>query len=911
MSRKPISVGETISLKEYNSNKIIRLKITAEPLGYGGNCIVYEAISTDSTFPCKYRLKELYPDIIGISRNESNDLIISDRALSKYAAAAKRFDNALKLLWDFAYSDETGCYTVCPLGKFYGLTPTKDIKAEYLITQWMPSDSINTENICHSDDLYAAARICLKSAYAASEFHKKGFINLDIKPENILYSPKTDTIALFDTDTIFLKNKCPNEIFFSQGAAPEIINGFQKLYSEKCDVFSIGSMLHRFIVGENFFSGQYSFLSEKDINTISERKMCKNANPYAISLVLKIFEHCSSGNPSKRCDDSELIELLTELTDSASPQSIYAVSSPIESGSCTDAYSNELYAVRKRLTDEHFLIIQGIHNSGKTEFARSYAANSKQYYHTIIWIDFKNDVKTTISSINFAGINDDSYSDINKLFELKLSFLKKYDSNMLMIVDGCNSPSAISDSIWSDLNIHILMTSACGSDVPMKNIYIMQKQSDRMIRHEEISEFRKSMQKLKMTASSVQKIYTILFIAAAVILSLSMTASNLFGIYHTAITIISILLMTVFKSMAFKYSDDAESAEIRSKYCPQYYKTAVEFGNLVSNRQIFEISVPNFASLFESKRHRFRIIIGLTAIAFGIITGAFSLYINSFPVLIASYLIILFCVFFLDFYYSILLTDRCYNDMYGSETNHHKRHIKEIYGYKCSTDRKCSDNSLSTDCMRQIIYNEYKLRCNLWGAFDVATKFLAAFDVAAIIFGTLSLSNSRYFHIPENIPHNIFSVFGMLLFIVISSMQISESGHFFLIVKDMLFTISSDKSDFIKSQYDKYTEDRLLSKTATARGIYSFAVSLLESGIPIYEIRPSERPTFEHYCTTQKARNALYFLLLTSAAVCIAVWHFSCYTALLPMLISSIGLQLWWFCYGMYFFNSKILRIHK
>ena len=172
MPRIPIPVGGMISLYEYDSNKLINLEITAEPLGYGGNCIVYEARSADGSLPCKYRLKELYPDINGISRNENNDLIISEQAVGKYSAAVKRFDNALKLLWDFAYSDETGCYTVCPLGKFYGRATSKKVSAEYLITQWMPSDSINTENICYSDDLYTAAKICLKAAYAADEFHK-------------------------------------------------------------------------------------------------------------------------------------------------------------------------------------------------------------------------------------------------------------------------------------------------------------------------------------------------------------------------------------------------------------------------------------------------------------------------------------------------------------------------------------------------------------------------------------------------------------------------------------------------------------------------------------------------------------------------------------------------------------------
>ena len=125
-----------------------------------------------------------------------------------------------------------------------------------------------------------------------------------------------------------------------------------------------------------------------------------------------------------------------------------------------------------------------------------------------------------------------------------------------------------------------------------------------MVRHEEISEFSKNMQSLKKSAASVKKVYIAFFIAAAILLSLSIVEKDLFGIYHTMIVIISILLMIIFKSMAFRYSDEAASASIRSRNCHQHYKTAVEFGNLVSNRQIFEISAPTFTSSFESSRHR-------------------------------------------------------------------------------------------------------------------------------------------------------------------------------------------------------------------------------------------------------------------------------------------------------------------
>lgn len=314
MSRTLLKSGSKISLVNPQNGGTIDLEIISDYLGEGGNCIVYEAKTEDTRLTCKYRLKELYPENIdGIFRGENNQLIIPESCRGEYIKAGERFEQSLELLWNFAYSDDTGCYTVCPLGKFEGRA-TNGVPAKYLITQWMPSDSISTVNLCGGYDLKLAVKICLKTAAAIKEFQKNGYINFDIKPENILYSPKTDTIAFFDTDTVFKKEEAKNiQISFSDGAAPEIVNGFEGLYSEKSDVFSIGSMLHRFITGENYFSGQYSLNISSTQDGLEKYDMCKNAAPEALSLILRIFKSCNCGNPAKRCDTETLVDMLKQL----------------------------------------------------------------------------------------------------------------------------------------------------------------------------------------------------------------------------------------------------------------------------------------------------------------------------------------------------------------------------------------------------------------------------------------------------------------------------------------------------------------------------------------------------------------------------------------------------------------------
>ncbi len=911
MPRKPIPINGRIVIYDPETSEKTALKITSEPRGQGSSCIVYEAVMENSSLPCKYRLKELYPEAMenSITRASSCQLIISGSASEKYAKASARFEKSLELLWQFAYSDSTGCYTVCPLGKYFG-EETNGIRPCYLLTQWMPSDSIDTSNLCRSGDLFTAANICLKTAVAAAEFHRAGYINLDIKPENILYSPKTDTIAFFDTDTIF-RADCPeNEnIYYSQGAAPEIVNGFSRLYSEKSDVFSIGSMLHRFITGENYFPGQYSLMPESSCQVFSEYEMCRGVNPRAISVLTKIFSRCSPGNPHKRCSDSELAEMLSELAETASSKSIYALSSSLPPISSDNIYADELYSIRKSLSEKKYLIIRGLHNSGKTELAKCYAAGSGRYYHTVVWADFCGSMEETISRISFMGINDDDYSDKNKLFEAKLNILKKYDKGMLLIIDGCNDPEKLSDRLFAELDIHILVTSACSGDVDKNHIYIMKSQQEMMVSPEELDKFSFNMNKVEKTNRSLKLIYNIVFIVSVCLLIFSAASGTFLGSLRPILIIISILLCLFFKSFSFKCAEKEATAYICRKYCRNNYKAASEFGNMLNNNQLFELSAPEFVSSSEGKRHLYRIISGLTGISAGIVTGLVSLYINSFPFLVGSYMTILLCIFASDYFYSMSYINKRYNDIFGS-ANNEKRSIKEIYSFKSSIDGHFVDDEISPECAKHIIYHEYKMRCNIWGTTDVAVKFDSGFVILSLVMHMLMFTPNSYFRIPDALPEGFFTLLGIIIFSAVSAVQISRAYDFYFKTKELLFTVYSENRSYVSEKFRSYLEDSVIGSTALARGIYGYAVERFEQGIPIYEIRRAERPTFSQYCTTQRARSAVYFLLSTSAVICITVWHYGIYSALIPILAASAVIQLWWFFWGMYFFNRKSLAKH-
>lgn len=909
MHRIALKSGDNISLKNTDTGETILLEITSEPLGRGSNCIVYEA-RTSSKLSCIYRLKELYPSHInGISRGIDNQLVIDSSAADEYEKAISRFNESAKLLWDFAYSNETGSYTVTPLGKFEADIVSKH-KALYLITQWMPSDYIDTVSLCKSSDLNTAIKICQKTAKATAAFHNAGYINLDIKPENILYSSKTDTISFFDTDTIFNKSEPPaHSVYYSDGAAPEIQNGFVQLYSEKSDVFSIGSMLHRFITGKNYFSGQYTLKFAAKHNGLEDYEMCIHNNPRVMAMIKKVLSSCNAGSPSKRCNISELISMLDQLADLTNPNSIFALNSYIPQINEPEVYSDEVYILHRMLEKERYAVIQGLHNSGKSNFARFYANERRHYYHTVIWGYYKGSIKDTVAAIPFNGINDDEFTK-DKLFDVKYNCLKKYDRETLLIIDGMNETDEFIIEFIKTLDVNIIITSVSNISFEKRHIYKMKIEQDLMFSENEIQQFCNKMNGMKKRDLIFLRIYSFLFLLSIGILAVLAFVIRDYSIYFSILMAACMVVMLIFKAMILKRSESCAVSKIRAKNCRNYFKDAFDFSNAVNNQQIFEISTPDFIAASEKKRHDFRLKLGISAIMAGLISFALSIILNSFPVLVALSAIIIIIVFVADYRYGIKTVSDMYNDKFGSADINCKRSLNEIYSFKSKSDVS-GQNSMSTECIRQILYNEYKIRCDNWGTMDVVTKSLTVISIIVLLLSSLNIQRYSYFHIAVNAPENILNYICISFLCILSSFAVIKSNEFYTRIKDMLFTVYTGDRKFINCKFEEYCEDGIISKLAKARGIYNFAIIQFEQDIPIYEIEKKERPTFEHYCTTQTARTLVYFSLITIALICLFVWHLEILSALVPIISVSIAFQILWYVWGKYVYNRWTLKIPR
>ena len=154
--------------------------------------------------------------------------------------------------------------------------------------------------------------------------HIKKIIHRDIKLENILIH-KVDEANNYDIRVgdfglaIFSQEECKDRITEVFGTpcyiAPEILR--QKSYSEKADLFSIGSVFF------NLLTGRYLFNGNSIADLLSKNKRCETSNlgrylveeksALSLDLLLKLL----SDDPSHRCSAVEAIDHQLFREDSA------------------------------------------------------------------------------------------------------------------------------------------------------------------------------------------------------------------------------------------------------------------------------------------------------------------------------------------------------------------------------------------------------------------------------------------------------------------------------------------------------------------------------------------------------------------------------------------------------------------
>lgn len=429
---------DTRSGLQINTNMLFnegrKVKIISE-VGRGASCIVYDAVYTDSIgVEHRIRVKECYPNYLLITRDESGCLVAKGEETDKFQKAKNQFVSAYKrnaVIRDtisLTNSTINSTDIIEENNTIYSLM-TMDEGTDYGNYQ----DSSLKELLCHIKSL----------AILVGRYHEKGYLHLDIKPQNVLILPETEQhILLFDFDSVTtyeeLKKNGRFYLSFSEGfSAPEQIKGKIDKIGTCSDIYSIGALLYYKLFGKKpnvddcRLSSRFNFsamLFESEVYQPRLYRVLENFLKKTLSI----------STVSRWNEMSVVVDSLDELINLADIEGRYIKNSFSYNSACFVGRNEEICQISETLNNNQVVFISGIGGIGKTEIAKRYAQLNKDYYDSITFAVFDSDLKSMVcDEVLMNNVKREDEETDDSYFQRKLDIIKSVATPKdLIIIDN-------------------------------------------------------------------------------------------------------------------------------------------------------------------------------------------------------------------------------------------------------------------------------------------------------------------------------------------------------------------------------------------------------------------------------------------------------------------------------------------
>ena len=428
-----------------------------ELIGKGASCAVYRADFTDEHGnQTQHLLKEYHPSRMEMDREDSGALVPEDE--KKFREGLRRFHS---------------CYEKqLQIRRISGLkNTTSNIQGIYHAngTQYIDMTCFQgqTYDKLREQSVYDLMRRMRALTSVIDNYHKAGFLHLDIKPSNIYTIPETcEMVMLFDFDSVVEKENILSGggLSYSKAwAAPEqFLPGYEKNICEATDLFAVGEIIFFALFGrhssrtERRSFAEYSFDYEADI--------FQNMNPRVFPLLRDLLRHTICGVVSKRYRTAEeLLVRLDEIIQLADPKEPYIGKNLPYAESFFVGRDDELIEIHENLQQNRILFLNGIGGIGKSELAKRYAKQYQDCYNSICFAPYLDNVNMLIGSdlslpiCNFTPYPEEKPDDYCARKLRKLN--KLCDERTLIIIDNLDRSDDPDLKKLLDLNCKLLITT--------------------------------------------------------------------------------------------------------------------------------------------------------------------------------------------------------------------------------------------------------------------------------------------------------------------------------------------------------------------------------------------------------------------------------------------------------------------
>lgn len=360
----------------------------------------------------------------------------------------------------------------------------------YIVTTYQEGMTLDK---CRFESVQDAIGIVRSIARTLKLLHDRGYLYLDVKPENVLVLDGTrDWVQLYDFDSVIRKKdieECSvtggscaeNNIlrFTSKWASYELRRGDIEHVGTWSDVYGVGAVLFYLLFGrvpdvfdcdENtvYDVGKLMYRSTVDSSCPANNKKHFYRDSFAMELAECLHRTLSRNWSDRYQSMDELLMILDSLYGNSDETRAYVVSSPVACIENVVGRTDEL----KLLTDwfsektKPCIFVTGMGGIGKSTLVRRFVIDVRDRLDTVLYLNYSNSFYSTVCNDDMFYINtvcrqaDENEADY---FHRKLRKFRECISEntkeSLVVVD--NVPVLDNSDIYMDDGISELVRTGC------------------------------------------------------------------------------------------------------------------------------------------------------------------------------------------------------------------------------------------------------------------------------------------------------------------------------------------------------------------------------------------------------------------------------------------------------------------
>ncbi len=483
-----LALKKNTVLRFFNSdNGICRYSIQEE-LAREASSIVYNASYINNAGDNKaVRIKECYPFALDIKRCEDGSLQSTDSDKEKFENRKKK----MKLAFDLGNE----LFATSGLTNFTSNTVDmyEQNNTVYIVMTYQEGETL-------SYNLFSSLKDCIRvvksTAKVIAKIHNKGYLYLDLKPENIFsLTGTTEVVQLFDFDSLIQLSEvekdmteCEYKISYTKGfSALELQTGNLKKLGKHTDVYSIGATLFYLVFGRKptaldcDIDADYDFeISKYAHKTFQDKLYCE----------LSDFFHNTLANYhlDRYQDMNQVVSKLEEIEKLADTTIPYIHQTYISAPKLLVGRTSECLELNRWLcqNNSHVLFITGMGGIGKTTLVRGYFSERTDEYDTIITLNYRHSLKQTIiddRQFHINAVSQRQQEDVNEYFYRKTAIAKELskDKKTVLIIDNYMGSDLTGIEDLVNLNwtiIIITRNNLCSSEYDFIEIKAIKNRQD-------------------------------------------------------------------------------------------------------------------------------------------------------------------------------------------------------------------------------------------------------------------------------------------------------------------------------------------------------------------------------------------------------------------------------------------------